>query len=84
MVKKYKGSIGIVEAMKFERSRIIVIMDFVTQEKMHYSWEENEYYLRTLEGDNKINEGEYVIKVKENEYLLCKPDEFAKFYEEID
>lgn len=42
-----------------------------------------QWYILTLEGRMYISEGDWVIKGVENEQYPCKPDIFAKTYQEV-
>lgn len=39
--------------------------------------------IETLEGDMKVNDGDFIIKGVNGEFYPCKPDIFAKTYEEV-
>lgn len=39
--------------------------------------------IRTLEGDMKVSEGDYIIKGLKGEFYPCKPDVFEMKYEPI-
>jgi hypothetical protein len=39
--------------------------------------------IRTLEGDMKINDGDWIIKGVAGEFYPCKPDIFEKTYEPV-
>ena len=41
-------------------------------------------FIRTLEGDMKISNGDYIIKGVNGEFYPCKPDIFEKAYERVD
>ena len=41
-------------------------------------------FIRTLEGDMKISNGDYIIKGVNGEFYPCKPDIFEKTYERVD
>lgn len=59
------------------------IQDFVG-ESLIYSPEDNEYYIKTLEGNHKCTKGDYIIKGVKNEFYPCKPDIFKVTYEKVD
>ena len=40
--------------------------------------------IKTLEGNVLANVGDYIIKGVNGEYYPCKPDVFAKTYEEVE
>lgn len=39
--------------------------------------------IRTLEGDMKVSDGDYVIEGIQGEFYPCKPDIFSATYEEV-
>ncbi len=39
--------------------------------------------IRTLEGDMKVNDGDFVIRGVRGEFYPCKPDIFEATYEEV-
>lgn len=39
--------------------------------------------IRTLEGDHTVTVGDFVIRGVQGEFYPCKPDIFAKSYEEV-
>jgi len=41
-------------------------------------------YIMTLEGEMKTSKGDYIIKGVDGEFYPCKPDIFAKTYEQAD
>lgn len=42
---------------------------------------ETTYYIKTLEGDMKVNYGDYIIKGIQGELYPCKPDIFEATYD---
>ncbi|WP_425452782.1 hypothetical protein [Ammoniphilus oxalaticus] len=42
-----------------------------------------ETYIRTLEGDMRVNKGDYIIKGIQGEFYPCKPDIFKATYEVV-
>lgn len=41
-------------------------------------------FIRTLEGDMTVNDGDYIIKGVKGELYPCKPDIFEQTYEKVD
>jgi hypothetical protein len=41
----------------------------------------NEFYIKTLEGDHRVNVGDFIIKGVKGEIYPCKPDIFEMTYE---
>lgn len=50
----------------------------------HYASDKRIYYIRTLEGEIKLTDGDYIIKGIDGEFYPCKPDIFEKTYEVIE
>jgi hypothetical protein len=44
---------------------------------------EHYYYIKTLEGDMTVSDGDYIIKGVKGEFYPCKPDIFSETYEEL-
>jgi hypothetical protein len=42
------------------------------------------YTIKTLEGDMKISDGDYIIQGANGEIYPCKPDIFGKTYEAVE
>ena len=49
-----------------------------------YNPKENEYFIKTLEGNLYLSKDDYVIKGVNGEFYPCKPDIFHKTYEKIE
>lgn len=43
----------------------------------------NEFYIKTLEGDMRVNAGDFIIKGVKGEVYPCKPDIFEMTYEPV-
>jgi hypothetical protein len=52
---------------------------------MYYVTEENEYFIKTLEGNMQISKNDYLIQepfpTRDRRLYPCKPDIFEKTYE---
>ena len=82
-VRKYRKKPVIIEAIQYLREdNIHQVQDFVG-ESLHYNATEDEYYIKTLEGDMKRSKGDFIIKGVNGEFYPCKPEIFEKTYEEI-
>jgi hypothetical protein len=46
-------------------------------------WENNNLYIKTLEGDHHVSDGDYVIRGVQGELYPCKPDIFEQTYERV-
>lgn len=47
----------------------------------HYASDRLELFIKTLEGEMKVNEDDYIIKGVNGEFYPCKPDIFEQTYE---
>ena len=46
--------------------------------------DDNEWYIKTLEGNMKVSKYDYIIKGVNGEFYPCKPDIFEKTYEKVE
>lgn len=82
----------IVEAFHFEDvSKVEGLLAFVGKDNIegYTNTEEPKkpiplYHIKTLEGDMKVSEGDWIIKGVNGEFYPCKPDIFAKTYEAVE
>ena len=78
---KYRKLPVEIEAVQYLREKNIgEVQGFVDDGSLLYNPDDNEYYIRTLEGDHRCTEGDYIIKGVNGEFYPCKPDIFAKTY----
>lgn len=42
------------------------------------------YYIKTLEGNHHVSDGDWVIKGVQGEFYPCKPDIFEQTYEKVE
>lgn len=74
----------VIDAIQYKREQnISAIQDFVNDGSLQYNPQDNEYYIRTLEGDLKLTRNDWIIKGVNGEFYPCKPDIFEKTYEPI-
>lgn len=88
MIKKYRKKPVTIEAIKFADNAdcILAIHKFIGQEttSVNYEDKDNPYInIETLEGAIRASVGDYIIKGVNGEFYPCKPDIFAKTYEEV-
>lgn len=80
---KYRKKPVVIEAMQYLREENIAdIQDFVG-DNLIYNPEDNEYYIKTLEGNHRCTKGDYIIKGVKGELYPCKPDIFEMTYEKV-
>ena len=81
-----------IECIKFTGNNISELKNFVCDALVMSflqmdPWSEHsdpDFSIRTLEGDMKISEGDFVIKGVNGEFYPCKPEIFEKTYEVVD
>jgi len=83
-VKRYRKKPVVIEAVQYKKGRIGDTLDFVPQDLIYYSPKENEYYIRTLEGDHQCSEGDYIIKGVAGEFYPCKENIFLQTYDFVE
>lgn len=81
-VRKYRKRPVIIEAIKYDKDHIGRLLNFC--EITEYNPHDNEYYVKTLEGNMKITYGDYIIKGINGEFYPCKADIFEKTYERVE
>jgi len=80
MIRKYVKKPVVIEAVRFnDWDNIDDIIDFCGIDNILIT-ENNEVYLKTLEGNMRVNNGDYVIKGIKGEFYPCKPDIFEVTY----
>ena len=88
MIKKYRKKPLTIEAIQFADNAdcILAIHKFIWQEttRVNYEDKDNPYIkIETLEGTIRAAVGDYIIKGVNGEFYPCKPNIFAKTYEEV-
>jgi hypothetical protein len=81
-----------IECIKFTGNNISELKNFVGDALVMSflqmdPWSEHsdpDFSIRTLEGDMKISEGDYIIKGVSGEFYPCRPEIFEKIYEVVD
>lgn len=86
--KKYRKVPVEIEAMEFTGDNwqevVQWIRDNTTDRRVMYSsLDPDELKIVTLEGIMTADRGDYIIRGVKNEFYPCKPDVFAKTYEEV-
>lgn len=82
---KYRKKPVVIEAVRYLREENIgEIQAFVNNGSLFYNAKDNEYYIKTLEGDHKCSYGDYIIKGVKGEFYPCKPDIFEQTYEKVE
>jgi hypothetical protein len=93
MVKKYRKLPVVIEAVEWTGNNLREVIDFVGLHPFaeKWTWEEYEKVVKTdglkiftLEGSHMATIGDFIIKGVHGEPYPCKPDIFAKTYEDAD
>jgi len=88
---KYRKKPVVIEAVIWSGDNLREVIDFtgLNESAQSWSWEEYEAVIRvnglkifTLEGAMLASVGDFIIKGVNGEFYPCKPDIFAKTYEE--
>lgn len=80
MIKKYRKKSVIIEAIQWTNKNLSEIDDFMGE---IVEIKVTTLVIHTLEGDMGASIGDYIIKGVNGEFYPCKPDIFAKTYEEV-
>ena len=80
---KYHKKPVVVEALQWTGMNEADIYRF-TNGEVHYCANDCRMIVPTLEGDMEASVGDYIIKGVNGEFYPCKPDIFAKTYEEVE
>ena len=80
MAKYRKKSVEI-DAIRFNDRDLLQLVGFANDGSVVLK--NGTVYIRTLEGDMRISNGDYVIKGVNGEFYHCKPDIFEKTYERV-
>ena len=75
---KYKKKPIVVEAMQYTGDNLLEVMKFCKAIRFI-----DYLYIATLEGNMRVNIGDYVIKGVRGEFYPCKPDIFKETYETV-
>lgn len=82
---KFRKKPVIIEAIQFTGENFDEIKSFCPEAEQFYSpnFCPVTIGIKTLEGEMKAGEGDYIIKGVHNEFYPCKPDIFEKTYEPV-
>lgn len=88
---KYRKKPVVVEAVEFysnipesvNEAKVFAGKYFADYQE-HYASDKRIYFIRTLEGEMKLTDGDYIIQGVNGEYYPCKPDIFHKTYEVVE
>ena len=80
MIKKYRKKPVTIEAIQWNGENLSKIDEFTESKVKNH---ESVLIIPTLEGDMEVSIGDYIIKGVNGEFYPCKPNIFAKTYEEV-
>lgn len=84
MIAKYRKKPVVVAGMQFKRGgRITDVVDFVGFSNVHVD-NDGVIYIKTLEGDMRVDINDWIIKGVKGEFYPCKPDIFEATYDEVE
>lgn len=79
---KFRKKPVVIDAVQYLREdNIAACMDFCPD--MVYDPNDNEYDIKTLEGNMRVSKGDFIIKGVKGEFYPCKPDIFEATYERV-
>ena len=74
----------VISAVQFTGENIDEVLNFAENEKnVGYDEKFNKFYIKTLEGNMYITNGDYIIRGVDGEYYPCKEGIFEKTYTEV-
>jgi hypothetical protein len=82
MVKQYKKKPVVIQAIQYDGFHTGGINEFCGN-KVREPVGEHYLEIETLEGVMRANAGDFIIRGVNGEFYPCKPDIFAKTYEEV-
>ena len=80
MIKKYRKKPVTIEAIQWNGENLSEIDEFAESKVKNH---ESVLIIPTLEGDMYASLSDYIIKGVNGEFYPCKPDIFAKTYDEV-
>ena len=80
MIKKYRKKPVVIEAIQWTSDNLSEIDKFTKGKVKNH---ESVLIIPTLEGEMYASLSDYIIKGVNGEFYPCKPDIFAKTYEEV-
>lgn len=85
---KYRKKPIVIEAVQFNRINLNEVLNFAGKTIVEYGCARTPNakaycIIKTLEGEMKATEGDYIIKGVQGEFYPCKPDIFEATYEEV-
>lgn len=81
----YRKKPIVIEARQLTEESLSNILEWVASDVEWWDWSDgdNEIIIKTLEGNIKAVEFDFIIKGVKGEFYPCKPDIFKMTYEEV-
>lgn len=76
---KYRKKPVVIEAIKFDGKDLLSLLGFVKEGSV--IMKSGAVFIRTLEGDMRVGDGDFIIRGVNGEYYPCKAEIFEKTYE---
>ena len=90
MIQKYTKKPVTIEAIQWTPETKSAIWKWIVEDnggiimsQVDLENKTQDYFIKTLEGDMKIGDGDYIIKGVKGEFYPCKPDIFEMTYDKI-
>lgn len=95
-MSKYRKKPVVIEAVKVARIDPFDCTMIFTESQTGWLWkaknedtiywdpESRDWFIKTLEGDHKISEGDYIVQGIKGELYPCKPDIFEQTYDIVE
>ena len=85
---KYRKKPVVIEAIQYKGEEniknVFKWIDLENDSREQIYLEKDELFIKTLEGDMKVDVGDFIIKGVNGEFYPCKPDIFEKTYEPVE
>jgi hypothetical protein len=81
MIQKYTKKPVTIEAIQWTEENLPAIKEWLGENLVTYNEDLQIHYIKTLEGNMKITEGDYIIRGIKGEFYPCKPDIFYATYD---
>lgn len=81
MIKRYKKKPVVIEAIQYTKESCGECVKFCGKDFICFN--DDEFLIKTLEGQYRASLGDYIIKGVKGEIYPCKPDIFEMTYEEV-
>ena len=83
---KYRKKPVVIEAMEWDGttpSANNICEKLNARESFRWNFD-NQFVIKTLEGEHLVSNGDYIIKGVKGEFYPCKPDIFEMTYEKVE